>query len=582
MLEEGVGAGEGVERGGDHELEIALGEDDVGVLPVEDFALLGDAQFAGEAVDGLGEDGAVGGATAAAYRSSATVEEAQADAALAGHLVQCAVRLPYLPGAGDHASVLVGVGVAEHNLLLMVPGHEQRLVGGGGPELAADGGCVAQVVDGFEERDGLKAGIGAVWAARQAATAFDADSGEAGEPQDLEHVFGGGGAADDVAGERFGDVEALQFGDGAEGVEDLAGLRSEGGGKLKGVGEGLWCLGRNTGVLPLHFVQGQDDGIMFAGDLGEFGDGGGVDARVLADVEGVQVEAVGADLDEQRIDERLGEAAATVADEAGVQHHEIGDELRSAGVGLERRAGRGRDGDLRRSAEAHHDAADEQAHGLEWKAGLELGLAGGAQLLHVAFEQRGELGRDGDLLGGAGELVGDVLQAAAVVGKEQAMGHGEGDARGARSDEGIAIAVAADPGTEGDEAGQIGEVGLDAVLGGQGCGDFGVEHGKRGEDGGLEVVQRHADLVAHGGAGHADIVGLPEGGDLGDDVLLDGFEFGLGDGDAVELLQQGGDAAALGHDGAARDFGGVRGEDRRDGDAGKQGAGFIRRDSREL
>ena len=50
---------------------------DVGVLPVEDFALLGDAEFAGEAVHGLGEDGAVGGAAAAAYGAAAAVEEAQ-------------------------------------------------------------------------------------------------------------------------------------------------------------------------------------------------------------------------------------------------------------------------------------------------------------------------------------------------------------------------------------------------------------------------------------------------------------------------------------------------------------------------
>ena len=72
-----VGAGEGVEGGGDHELEVALGEDDVGVLPVEDFALLGEAEFAGEAVDGLGEDGAVGGTAAAAYGAAAAVEEAE-------------------------------------------------------------------------------------------------------------------------------------------------------------------------------------------------------------------------------------------------------------------------------------------------------------------------------------------------------------------------------------------------------------------------------------------------------------------------------------------------------------------------
>ena len=127
VLQEGVGAGEGIERGGDHQLQIALGEDDVGVLPIEDLALLGDAQLAGKAVDGLGEDGAVGGAAAAAYGASAAVEEAEADAARAGYLMQRAMRLPYLPCAGDHAAILVGVGVAEHDFLLVVPGREQGL-----------------------------------------------------------------------------------------------------------------------------------------------------------------------------------------------------------------------------------------------------------------------------------------------------------------------------------------------------------------------------------------------------------------------------------------------------------------------
>lgn len=76
MLDEGVGAGEGVEAGGDHELEVALGEDDVRVFPVEDLALFGNAELAGEAVDGLGEDGAVSRASASAYGASAAVEEA--------------------------------------------------------------------------------------------------------------------------------------------------------------------------------------------------------------------------------------------------------------------------------------------------------------------------------------------------------------------------------------------------------------------------------------------------------------------------------------------------------------------------
>ena len=93
-----VGAGQGVERGGDHQLEIALGENLVGVFEVEHLALLGDAQLAVEGVDGLGEDGAMRGSAAAAHRAAAAVEEAQLDAGLARHNVQVAMGAEDLPG----------------------------------------------------------------------------------------------------------------------------------------------------------------------------------------------------------------------------------------------------------------------------------------------------------------------------------------------------------------------------------------------------------------------------------------------------------------------------------------------------
>jgi hypothetical protein len=55
------------------------------------------------------------------------------------------------------------------------------------------------------------------------------------------------------------------------------------------------------------------------------------------------------------------------------------------------------------------------------------------------------------------------------------------------------------------------------------------------------------------------------------------FSWAGGDGDAVELLEQVGDAAALEHDAAARDLGGVGGEDGRDADAGSLWSASERR-----
>ena len=183
--------------------------------------MLGEAELAGEAVHGLGEDGAVGGAAASADGASATMEEAQGDAAFFRDDVEGAVSLVDLPCAGDHAAVLVGVGVAEHDFLAVIPRREQGLVGIARPQCPHDGGRVLQVFDGFEEGDGLQAGI--------VPFGFHCDSTEAGEPEDMQDVFGRGGSADDVLTDRFGGVGAFELRDGAEGVENLGGCGGESG-----------------------------------------------------------------------------------------------------------------------------------------------------------------------------------------------------------------------------------------------------------------------------------------------------------------------------------------------------------------
>ena len=153
---------------------------------------------------------------------------------------------------------------------------------------------------------------------------------------------------------------------------------------------------------------------------GEFGDGGGVDFGVLADVEGLEVETVGADFEQERIDKQLGKAVAVVGEQRVTQNGEIAEEVGGAGVGLERGGAGEWDGGLRCSAETHHDAGDEEAEAFLAEA---LGqrfdgawLVGGAEFGEVAVEEGFELGRDGDLLGGAAELLEDVLQTTAVVG----------------------------------------------------------------------------------------------------------------------------------------------------------------------
>src|SRR5271169_1436482 len=102
-----VRTGQRVEAGSDHQLETALGEHDVGVLPVQHLALLGDSNLTLESAEGLGKDGAMGWTAAAADRSSAAMKEAQMHAAFARRLVQRAMSAEDLPGAGEHAAVFV-------------------------------------------------------------------------------------------------------------------------------------------------------------------------------------------------------------------------------------------------------------------------------------------------------------------------------------------------------------------------------------------------------------------------------------------------------------------------------------------
>ena len=143
----------------DHQFQIPFGENRVGVFPVENLALLGDANLAGETSGRLGEDGRVRGTTAAAHGSTATVEEAKLYSTFLRRLMQFAMSFIEFPRAGEHASVFVGVGVAQHDFLPPSPGVEQRLIVGIAPEASHDSSGGAKRIDRFEQRHGHQPGI---------------------------------------------------------------------------------------------------------------------------------------------------------------------------------------------------------------------------------------------------------------------------------------------------------------------------------------------------------------------------------------------------------------------------------------
>ena len=59
----------------DHQFQIPFGEDGIGIFPVKNFALLGDANLAGKTSGRLREDGGMRGPAATANGSTATMEE---------------------------------------------------------------------------------------------------------------------------------------------------------------------------------------------------------------------------------------------------------------------------------------------------------------------------------------------------------------------------------------------------------------------------------------------------------------------------------------------------------------------------
>ncbi len=165
------------------------------------------------------------------------------------------------------------------------------LIGLAGPELAADGGRVAQVFDGLEERNGLQAGIGASCLRRERRPARASQRTRSASSR-------ASGAGDDIVGDRLG-VLLLELGEHAEGGEDLGGLRRELGGKLQRA-----------------FAERALPGA-------ELFDGSGVHARMLAKIERVQVQAEGADREDQRVDVHRGEPLAVVARERIAQDLQI-------------------------------------------------------------------------------------------------------------------------------------------------------------------------------------------------------------------------------------------------------------------
>ncbi len=171
------------------------------------------------------------------------------------------------------------------------------------------------------------------------------------------------------------------------------------------------------------------------------------------------------------------------------------------------------------ATQAKEDKAEETA--VEFAAGMEVGdidsrSNGGGITLHC----RGKTLPHHYQAAGRRKYFPQFFDGAYVMGEDRFPGHLQRSFSRFSTHMGIAVPVAADPRTETDHCRQVAGRKFNAVSFAERLGNLLVKAGKRGNEGAGVVVNPHPDLVADFGAAAPHHVGLPEGGDLGQDRLL--------------------------------------------------------------
>lgn len=277
----------GFEGGGDEEFKVPAADFGVLVLALDDFALFGQADLAGDGAGGLGQDGVEAGTAAASDGAAAAVKEAQADVAGGEDVDECAFGLVERPVGREETAVLVAVGVTQHDFLGAVLRALHALADFGQVEPGGhDVGAALQVGDGFEEGDDHEAVFGG--------DVLPGGGDEAGlflQDHDFEQVAEGFGVRDDGLAHGLFAVAGAAGGGGAQDGEFTGGVFGVGD---PGGGQGA-CLREFSAQEVDAFFFGQREVVeRFAvvGDAGareEFGERGFVDVGALAQVDGGEV-----------------------------------------------------------------------------------------------------------------------------------------------------------------------------------------------------------------------------------------------------------------------------------------------------
>src|SRR5207237_507802 len=119
---------EGFQAGGDHDLQVPLSKSRVSVFPIEHLALFGKANFTGKITDRLSQYRGMGRPSPAPNCPSTTMKETQLHLVLTGRAMELAVNFVQFPNASQHATIFIGIRIAEHDFLPTPPGIEQGLI----------------------------------------------------------------------------------------------------------------------------------------------------------------------------------------------------------------------------------------------------------------------------------------------------------------------------------------------------------------------------------------------------------------------------------------------------------------------
>src|SRR5215217_2508641 len=121
------------ERRCNHQLEIPFRKYPIRVLPIHHFALFGNLYMTREGIARLRNYRVMGWSPTAPNGSTSTMKQCELYVAFGSDSMQRAMGLEYLPGAGEHPAILVGIRVPKHHLLPSFPRIEQTSIVGAGP-----------------------------------------------------------------------------------------------------------------------------------------------------------------------------------------------------------------------------------------------------------------------------------------------------------------------------------------------------------------------------------------------------------------------------------------------------------------